>query len=179
VRIRDTALFIYRSSTFLADGFYRVWLQYADILKLGVILPTLPAAFPLALPMGWVKSPPYLIAYNDLSNNSLCTRSPRIRNMAHHLKAVAATPPADPVAIKSQGEATLHRHQIDTQGRAPGAAVDVYVDDFLLMAHMHHQRTNVLCRALHSFDTVFCPFAKNEAVPSTKNGKQSQNRNLY
>ena len=128
------ALYIYRSSTLLVDGFYRMWLQYADILKLGVFLPTLPAAFLLLeLPMGWVESPPYFTAY-DLANNNLCTRPPRIRNMAHHLKAVAVTPPANPVAIKSQGTATLHRHQIDTQGCPPGAAVDVYVDDFLLKA---------------------------------------------
>ena len=49
----------------IADGFYRVWLQLADIVKLGVALPTsygqpLLVAFPLALPMGWVESPPTL-----------------------------------------------------------------------------------------------------------------------
>jgi hypothetical protein len=46
----------------MADGFYRVWLQIADIQKLGVVLPTSPGqppliAFPLTLPMGWVESP--------------------------------------------------------------------------------------------------------------------------
>jgi hypothetical protein len=50
----------------LADGFYRVWLQIADIPKLGVVLPTSPGqppliAFPLTLPMGWVESPPVLL----------------------------------------------------------------------------------------------------------------------
>ena len=47
----------------IADGFYRVWVQIADVPKLGVVLPTAPnceplIAFPLALPMGWVESPP-------------------------------------------------------------------------------------------------------------------------
>ena len=46
----------------VADGFYRVWLQMADIPKLGVALPTAPnadplVALPLVLPMGWVESP--------------------------------------------------------------------------------------------------------------------------
>lgn len=47
----------------VADGFYRVGIRAADIPKLGVILPHSPTglpliAFPLALPMGWVESPP-------------------------------------------------------------------------------------------------------------------------
>ena len=45
----------------IADGFYRVWLRLDDIPKLGVVLPLL-IAFPLALPMGWVESPPYFTA---------------------------------------------------------------------------------------------------------------------
>ena len=41
----------------VADGFYRVWVQLADVPKLGVVLPTTPScepliAFPLASPMG-------------------------------------------------------------------------------------------------------------------------------
>ena len=49
----------------IADGFYRVGLRTADILKLGVEMPTSSpgcppplVAFPLALPMGWVEFPP-------------------------------------------------------------------------------------------------------------------------
>ena len=53
---------VFLSKIDIADGFYRVWLQLADIPKLGVVLPTSPGqlpliAFPLALPMGWVESP--------------------------------------------------------------------------------------------------------------------------
>ena len=54
---------VFMSKIDVADGFYRVWLQLTDIAKLGVALPTSPGqprlvAFPLALPMGWVESPP-------------------------------------------------------------------------------------------------------------------------
>jgi hypothetical protein len=55
---------VYLAKIDVADGFYRVWLQLADVPKLGVFLPIAPGclplvAFPLALPMGWVESPPY------------------------------------------------------------------------------------------------------------------------
>lgn len=54
----------------IADGFYRIWLQAKDIPKLGVVLPASPngvplIAFPLALPMGWVESPPYFTAVTE------------------------------------------------------------------------------------------------------------------
>ena len=47
----------------IADGFYRVWIALNDVPKLGVALPVSPGgvplvAFPLALPMGWIDSPP-------------------------------------------------------------------------------------------------------------------------
>lgn len=54
---------VFLSKIDIADGFYRVWLQATGIPKLGFTLPTTPGqpflvAFPLALPMGWVESPP-------------------------------------------------------------------------------------------------------------------------
>ena len=54
----------------VADGFYRVWVQLQDVPKLGVVLPTASGAvpliaFPLALPMGWVESPPYFTAITE------------------------------------------------------------------------------------------------------------------
>jgi hypothetical protein len=47
----------------LADGFYRVWVNAPDVIKLGVAFPNLAGeehliAFPIALPMGWTNSPP-------------------------------------------------------------------------------------------------------------------------
>ena len=79
----------------IADGFYRVWLQWADIPKLRVDLPTSLGqpplvAFLLVLPMGWVESPPYFTTLTetacDLANNSLCTHAgAREHSTAHRL----------------------------------------------------------------------------------------------
>ena len=90
----------------VADGFYRVWLQVADIPKLGVALPVSPGgeqlfAFPLTLPMGWVQSPPYFTVVTetacDRANLMLTQRTdPRLRQ-AHRLETLAATPP-EPMA---------------------------------------------------------------------------------
>ena len=85
----------------IADGFYRVWIQVDDVPKLGVVLPIAPGhtplvAFPLALPMGWVESPPYFTILTetacDLANHMLKgTEAPRLQTH-HRLETVAATP---------------------------------------------------------------------------------------
>ena len=85
----------------IADGFYRVWLLYSDIPKLGVLLlrsghPGAPqlVAFPLALPMGWVESPPYFTTLTetacDLANATMREGTPIPR---HRLEGAANTPP--------------------------------------------------------------------------------------
>ena len=64
----------------IADGFYRIGLQPREIPRLGVILPTDGTeplvAPPFALPIGWVKSPPYFTSVTetacDLLNAKLC-----------------------------------------------------------------------------------------------------------
>ena len=161
---------VYLSKIDIADGFYRVWLQASDIPKLGVALPSTPGqpplvAFPLALPMGWVESPPYFTTLTetacDLTNNQLRARDKRPRLTVHRLEAVSATPPPDPVAVQGKGEATRDlRPRI--QGRPPVAAVDVYVDDFLLMAQTANQCTTVMRHTLHSIDAVFRPLQSHD-----------------
>ena len=160
---------VYLAKIDIADGFYRVWLQIADIPKLGVVLPTSLGqphliAFPLTLPMGWVESPPYFTTLTetacDLANMNLRTRSAtRVPSMAHRLEAVAATPP--PGVIEAQGKdgptrLVEHRAPLD---RPPVAAVDVYVDDFLLMAQTESQRREVMRASLHAIDAVFRPLS--------------------
>ena len=87
----------------IADGFYRVWIRIRDIPKLGVLLPRSDGgpelvAFPLALPMGWVESPPYFTTLTetacDLANQAM--RQGSHRTQPHHLEAVASTPPPRP-----------------------------------------------------------------------------------
>ena len=164
---------VYMSKIDVADGFYRVWLQIADIPILGVALPTTPGqpplvAFPLALPMGWVESPPYFTTLTetacDLANTELRGRnSKRPRNTVHRLEQVAATPPSDTVEVQGKCEATRRdTRRGHRQGRPPVAAVDVYVDDFLLLAQTEHQRERVLRTTLHAIDDVFRPLSPSD-----------------
>jgi hypothetical protein len=89
----------------IADGFYRVWLNMADIPKLAVSIPSNEGeetllAFPLVLPMGWTESPPYFCTatktVTDVSNK-------RAQNNwkppPNRLDAVSNSPPeAEPTA---------------------------------------------------------------------------------
>ena len=153
----------------IADGFYRVWLHWRDILKLGVALPssdgvTTLVAFPLALPMGWVESPPYFTVPTetacDLANHTLRARDEPKRN-THRLEAVAATPPTDPAAPPGLG-GTTRSVSHNTPERPPVAAVDVYVDNFLLMSQTRHHSTKVLRHTLHAIDKVFRPLSNHD-----------------
>jgi hypothetical protein len=156
----------------VADGFYRVWVQVDDVPKLGVVLPTAPGnptlkAFPLALPMGWVESPPYLTALTETAcdrANAMLSRHDSCLQQEHRLEGVAATPPDDAPGSHSQ------RRNVDTPappvlsgwGRPPVSKVDVYVDDFILMAQTHHQRTQVMRATLTAIDEVMRPLSDSD-----------------
>ena len=165
----------------IADGFYRVWVQVQDVPRLGVVLPTSPGqptviAFPLPLPMGWVESPPYFTALTetscDLANSQLRDGAPTLR-VTHRLEATAATPPP---SVGDEDNSTK-RHssyqrprsyqRMRSAGRPPVAAVDVYVDDFLLLAQTAPQRRAVMRSALTAIDRVFRPLAPSDP-PSRK-----------
>jgi hypothetical protein len=90
---------VYISKVDIADGFYRVWLLPSDIPTLGVTLPTTNGeepmiGFPLALPMGWVNSPPYFTAATetiaDLANAAVATTT---QFPSHRLEAISETDP--------------------------------------------------------------------------------------
>ena len=157
----------------IADGFYRVWLRLEDIPKLGVVLPTSPGqpaliAFPLTLPMGWVESRSYFTVLTetacDLANNRLraCGNEPRTRTMAHRLEAVAATPPPGAIEAEVTTCVATRGEPSGSQGRPPVAAVDVYVDDFLLMAQTGAQCREVMRTALITIDDVFRPLSPSD-----------------
>jgi hypothetical protein len=88
---------------------------------------------------------------------------PRTRSTAHRLEAVAATPPPDAVEYKESDEVT-QRVRIDPHGRPPVAAVDVYVDDFLLMAQTFAQRREVMRAFLTAIDAVLRPLSLTDPV---------------
>ena len=116
--------------------------------------------------MGWVESPPYFTVLTetvcDLANAAIKTRQPLSRlRTAHRLEAVAATPPdnANPCIPPQQAvpPSTLQGHS-----RPPIAAVDVYVNDFLLMAQTLPQQRKVMRAALTAVDDVFRPLAPSD-----------------
>ena len=128
-----------------------------------VARPTQPLiAFPLALPMGWIESTPYFTAFTetacDLANDQLraCRTRPTHRT-EHRLEAVAATPPPDPVDARHTSVATRPSHERSLTGRPPVAAVDVYVDDFLLLAQTEARKRQVMRSTLTAIDQVFRP----------------------
>ena len=155
---------VHMSKIDIADAFYRVWVQTADVPKLGVALPVAPGnpplvAFPLGLPMGWVESPPYFTALTeticDLANAKLADK--KNAPPAHRLEQVASTPPAEtphpPVPCTITPSPSLGL----ASPRPPVGEVDIYVDDFLLLAQTKHQQNRVLRATPHSIDDVFWP----------------------
>ena len=142
--------------------------------KLGVALPTSSCAvqlvaFPLALPMGWAEPPPFFTALAkmacDLANQQLHTDDAQPRQ-THRLEAVAATPPTD--FEVSHRVATTFRAPNSEQTigqRTPMAAVNVYVDDFLLLAQTKCRQQRVMRAALQFTDDIY-PVAHNRPRPS-------------
>ena len=150
----------------IADGFYRVWLQLQDIPKLGVVLPTTPGqppliAFPLALPMGWVESPPFFTVLTetacDIANATLSRMGTGPRAREHRLEKIAATPPPDSDVAHFPTSPQRPITTASRSGRRPVAAVDVYVDDFLLMAQTRAHQRKVMRTTLEAIDAVFRP----------------------
>lgn len=163
---------VYLAKIDIADGFYRIGLYPRDIPRLGVILPTTEreplVALPLALPMGWVESPPYFTAVTetacDLLNAAL--RRGWDHPPPHPLESLAATQPATPVGTampSTTGDATpgpvpAFKGSPGTNA-SPLAYGDVYVDDFLLAAQTKRHQQRVLRTALHAIDRVLRPLA--------------------
>ena len=170
----------------IADGFYRVGLRAADIPKLGVILPHSPSgtplvAFPLALPMGWVESPPYFTTLTetacDLANTATTTgvTFPGV----HPLESVAQTPAPDAPGprLLSIPAWTARATTFDASSvrTTPLACVDVYVDDFLLAAQTRREQVRLLRNTLHAIDAVFRPLDAGD--PDTRKAPASVKKN--
>jgi len=93
----------------LSDGFYRVWLQARNCPKLALVLPDLDGngrplvAVPLALPMGWVESPPWFSAVTEtganMANHWLCRNFVKVP--PHRLDHTCNTPPGEPFSSAS------------------------------------------------------------------------------
>ena len=155
----------------IADGFNRVWVQIFEIPKLGVALPMAPGrlplvAFPFALPMGWVESPPYFTTLTErscnLANDTL--REGRVSSQVHRLEDIAANASAGPVPhVLPRRWATSQAAFGPRLRRPPLGAVDVYVDDFLLLAQTQPTVTKVLCTALLAINAVVRPLSPQDS----------------
>jgi hypothetical protein len=139
---------VFLSKINVADGFYRLWIQVRDVARLGVVFPTAPdctplVAFPLALPMGWIESPPYFTALTetacDRANEMSRSQDPHLQAV-HRLEVVSATSPVD----QEVASTSAWRPTIQGAKRLRVGQVDVYVDDFLLMAQTEHRKRKVL-----------------------------------
>ena len=152
----------------IADGFYRIWLNIADIPKLACSIPPLYGdepllALPLVLPMGWTQSPPYFCAATetvaDITNKRLANHwsAP-----PHHLEALAATPPepeddttAPPPKPTSTTSQPIVRPASRRLRRRPLKKVEVFVDDFVGMGQGTVRKLSTIRRTLlHTLDEV-------------------------
>ena len=124
-------------------------------------------AFPLALPMGWVESPPYFTTMTetacDLANAAVKRGD---RGQPHRLEADAASPPDSPAPPPWPNTWASTQVAFDRPGpvRPPLALADVYVDDFLLVAQTKRQQQRLLRLTLDSIDQVFRPLAASDPL---------------
>ena len=94
---------IYISKVDITDGFYRIWLLPRDIPKLRVLFPTAPGqpeliAFPLMLPMSWVKLAPFFcMATETVADLANVTYTCSTAAPPHHLASISETPVPPPM----------------------------------------------------------------------------------
>jgi hypothetical protein len=143
---------IYLAKIDVADAFMRVAILAAHIPALGALLPSHPGeellvAFPLILPMGWIESPQYLGWIE--SPQYLCAVTETVADMAnelfaqghhsptpHRLDALANSRPVRAATAPEPKPFTVPPPCVRSQGplQQPLNAVDVYMDDFILIS---------------------------------------------
>ena len=148
----------------ILDGFYQIHLNPSDVPALGVAFPPAPngtrlVAFPLALPMGWVLSPPFFSAATetvaDLANQRLAHHyQPPI----HRLESLADQPPPLDALPASPRPHLGPPHPHPAPLQKPLKFNDVYVDDFLQLIQGPPAVRAWARRVLfHTIDEVFRP----------------------
>ena len=156
----------------IADGFYCIWLNIADIPKLACAIPPLYGdepllALPLVLPMGWTQSPPYFCAATktiaDITNKRLANRWPA---PPHRLEALATSAPLPDedtfLSLPTNPPTTLQQPEHPPANRwlrkRPLKKVEVFVDDFVGMGQGTTAKLSTIRQTLlHSLDEVLRP----------------------
>ena len=123
---------VHLSKTDIADGFYNVRLSLDDLPALGVAVPNGPngeelVAFPLALPMGWVNSPPLFCTATE-------TVADLVNDGDYRPPDVGKTNPQEVPAETNSRYVARPPYQARSYRRAPVRFTDVYMDDFIQVA---------------------------------------------
>ena len=167
----------------IADGFYRIWLNVADIPKLACSLPQMYGeepllALPLVLPMGWTESPPYFCTATetvaDITNKRLMNRWEAPHHRLEEMASTNPQPDADltgseltgdeeadacPAAVQQPTRRPYNRRT----RRRPLRKVDVFVDDFIAMGQGSRKALSRVRRTLlHSLDEVLRPLDEDD-----------------
>ncbi|EJK64484.1 hypothetical protein THAOC_14776, partial [Thalassiosira oceanica] len=151
---------VYMLKADISDGFYNIWVNANGSRRLGLILPSKPGEEPLvlfflALPMGWVSSPPVFCTATevatDVANKEIASNW---RPPPHRQEQAADTEvDIDPTRKRSvRGKPPRIRHR----NKGPLGYVDCYVDDFMALVQGSKRRRRRVRRVLfHCIDRVF------------------------
>jgi hypothetical protein len=152
---------VYFSKVDIADGFYRIWVQAANVPKLGVLLLIIEGqerliGFPLVLTVGWKESPPIFTAatktITDLANVAI---KEGVLQKPHRLELVAETDSNIISSLAQRQLRTDNRKWQHVQGQQPVGQWDVYINEFIGMVQVGKARRRCVKRALlHSLDKV-------------------------
>ena len=120
-------------------------------------------AFPLALPMGWDKSPPHFHAFTetimDMSNE--CIRE-EVHYLVHPLEHLANAQPMSSKVDQHSTQQIMPPYNY-CQCREPTAYVDLYFFDFNGVVQTAPVTQQVQCVVLHSVWDVLCSNNLHEA----------------
>jgi hypothetical protein len=151
---------IYAMKIDVADGFYRVNLNADQALSLACLLPKEDnepqlVAVPLALPMGWVESPPYFCAATETIADLANSRISRRQVPNHRLEHEAIRPAS---ALTHHTAPPVQFRPSQRMRTTPVGTIDVFVDDFLGLAQGTAERRRHITRVLlHTIDEVLQP----------------------
>ena len=154
----------------VADAFYRINLNSADSIRMGVLFPSEPGqrkliGFFLVLSMGWAESPPAFCAGTetiaDLANATLASDM-RALDVPHRLDVVSETSTTvvsqSPASSSSSPCVPVPSTSSHRKLQRPLQYWDVYLDDFLGLVQGNKYRRRRIKRALlHAMDKVFRP----------------------
>mmetsp|Transcript_36392 Transcript_36392/g.81833 ORF Transcript_36392/g.81833 Transcript_36392/m.81833 type:complete len:1331 (-) Transcript_36392:274-4266(-) len=165
---------VYMLKADISDGFYNIWVNANGSRRLGLILPSKQGEDPLvlfflALPMGWVSSPPVFCTATevatDIANKEIASNW---RPPPHRQENAADTEgDIDPArGVSVQGNPP----RIRQRNKGPLGYVDCYVDDFMALVQGSKRRRRRVRRILfHCIDRVF-------RAPDDKDGKWTKDK---